>query len=316
MTKVLITGHRGFIGRNMIDHAPDDWDITGVDIKSGIDARDFFRENDKRFDIVVHLAAVVGGREKIDGAPLDLAVDLAIDAEMIQWALRTRPGKLVLFSSSAAYPTTLQLASPVGSDGIRQSGISSMNGYRYGPHYRRYAALVESDIDLGDPAYGDALYGFSKVALEKLATLGAAEGLNIFTTRCASGYGSDQSLDYPFPSFIDRAVRRVPEFEVWGDGSQVRDWIHVSDICKAVLAAIEQDVRGPVNISTGRPTEFGELARMVTSAAGYEPEFRFLPDKPTGVHTRVLNPAKLHEFYTPTVTLEEGIDMALKARGN
>ncbi len=313
MKKVLITGHRGFIGRNMIDHAPADWEITGVDIKSGVDARDFFRQSDERFDIAIHLAAVVGGREKIDGAPLDRAVDLAIDAEMIQWALRTRPGKLVLFSSSAAYPTALQSRPHDTSEGVRETGVNTMDGYRFGPDYQRYAALTESDIDLNDPSYGDALYGFAKVTVERLAALGAAEGLNIFTTRCASGYGSDQSLDYPFPSFIDRAVRRDSPFEIWGDGSQVRDWIHVSDICKAVLAAIDQDVQGSVNISTGRPTSFAELGKLVTQAVGYEPEFRFLTDKPTGVHTRVLNPSKLHEFYTPQVTLEEGIEMALKA---
>jgi hypothetical protein len=51
---------------------------------------------------VVHLAAIVGGRSTIEGAPLSVAVDLSLDAELFNWALRTRPGRIVYFSSSAA----------------------------------------------------------------------------------------------------------------------------------------------------------------------------------------------------------------------
>ena len=76
----------------------------------------------KRFDDVFHYAAIVGGRAKIDGDPMMVALDLAIDAELFYWAVRHKPDRLMYPSSSAAYPVNLQA----------ESG---------------YVALKEADID-------------------------------------------------------------------------------------------------------------------------------------------------------------------------
>ena len=107
--KILITGDAGFVGRafhRALDNKKHD--ITGIDIANGIDCRDFFKKDDTRYDVVIHLAAIVGGRATIEGNPLAVATDLAIDSDMFQWAIRTKPKHVVYFSSSAAYPTYLQ----------------------------------------------------------------------------------------------------------------------------------------------------------------------------------------------------------------
>ena len=73
------------------------------------DCRDFFVvRSDTDFDYAFHLAAMVGGRLMIEERPLAVADDLSIDAAFWQWAARTRPKQSVCFSSSAAYPITLQ----------------------------------------------------------------------------------------------------------------------------------------------------------------------------------------------------------------
>ena len=94
--KILITGDEGFVGRafhRALDKKSNN--VTGFDIKSGTDARKFFATDDTYFDVVIHLAAVVGGRATIEGNPLAVATDLAIDSDLFQWALRTRPGRIV-----------------------------------------------------------------------------------------------------------------------------------------------------------------------------------------------------------------------------
>ena len=64
MKKGLVTGGLGFVGGYFMERLiKDKWDVTMVDIKDGADCRDFFKENDTQFDLVVHLAAIVGGRE-------------------------------------------------------------------------------------------------------------------------------------------------------------------------------------------------------------------------------------------------------------
>jgi len=282
---ILITGHKGFVGRYFCKKYADH-NITGIDIVDGNDAREFFKYNTEHYDLVIHLAAVVGGRMTIEGAPLSVAVDLAIDAEMFQWALRTKPGRIVYFSSSAAYPIKWQTSN----SGIR---------------------LRESDIDINNLEMPDLTYGWSKLTGEYQAQFVQAEGIKVNVFRPFSGYGADQDLAYPFPSFIKRGKELQNPFEIWGDGTQIRDFIHIEDIVNAVDEAIKQDVEGPVNLGWGRATSFNELADIVCKLAVYSPEIKHLEAAPTGVMYRVCDPTKMMTFYQPKITLEEGVRNAL-----
>lgn len=282
--KILITGHKGFVGKYFMNKYQEH-DITGVDLKDGNDCRDLFKTSDEKFDLVIHLAAIVGGRATIEGAPLSVAADLSIDAEMCQWALRTRPGRVVYFSSSAAYPTHLQT-----------------QPYR----------LKESDIDLSNVSNPDMTYGWAKLTGEYCLQFLEQAGVRTHVFRPFSGYGTDQDLTYPFPSFIKRGQDRANPFEIWGDGTQVRDFIHITDVVDAVDEAIRQDIQGPVNLGNGRATSFNELCELVCAEAGYTPEVKHIINAPKGVDYRCSDNSKMLSFYTPKVTLEEGISRSLK----
>lgn len=284
--KVLITGHRGFIGTELVKRHFNNRDsLTLIDIVEGNDARDFFRTDDTKFDLVWHMAGVIGGRKGIERQPLSVAVDLSIDAEYYNWIERVNPTHAVYMSSSAAYPTSLQ-----------ERGKTNQ--------------MSESDIDLTRVANPDYTYGWSKLTGEYLAQFVTKTKMHIF--RPFSGYGETQALDYPFPSFIDRAKRKADPFDIWGDGEQVRDFIHLSDLVSCMQTAIELDVEGPVNIGWGRATSFNQLAELVTSAAGYSPQYNHIINNPVGVDYRVCDNSKMLSFYTPKVSLEQGIEIALK----
>jgi len=284
--KILITGHKGFVGgyfmRKYAEH-----DITGIDIKEGNDCRDFFKTNDTKFDLVIHLAAIVGGRETIENNPLSVAIDLSIDAEMCQWALRTKPGRLVYFSSSAAYPTYLQK-----SDMQHQ--------------------LNECDINLNNIRSPDLTYGWSKLTGEYTLQFLEEKGIRVHVFRPFSGYGTDQDLSYPFPSFIQRAKTLMNPFDIWGDGKQVRDFIHMQDIVDAVDEAIRQDIKGPVNLGSGIATSFNRLQEIVCGMQQYCPEVNHIKTAPVGVMYRVCDPTKMLSFYKPKIDLYEGVARALK----
>lgn len=287
--KVLLTGDCGFIGRHLRRAMEGrGWDVDGIDLQRDDDALDFFREDVTRYDLAVHCAAIVGGRASIDGSPLGVATNLALDAWYMQWLVRTGTPRAVYFSSSAAYPVDLQ---------------------QRGSTHR----LAEADIDLARPRLPDATYGLAKLAGEQLVPYAERAGTRVHVLRPMSGYGTDQALDYPFPSFIGRARRHADPFEIWGDGTQVRDWVHVDDVVAATLAVIDQDVVGPVNLATGRAVSFAELGRLVATTAGYAPQFKHLPAAPTGVHYRVGDPTRLNAICPPKVSLEEGIRRALDA---
>ena len=284
--KILITGDEGFVGRafhQALDKKNNE--VVGFDIKSGIDARKFFAADDTYFDVVIHLAAVVGGRATIEGNPLAVATDLAIDSDLFQWALRTRPGRIVYFSSSAAYPIMLQKA-------------------------RFKAMLSEQDINLEHIRTPDQTYGWSKLTGELLAQYARDEGLKVTILRPFSGYSADQSLDYPFPSFVARARAKATPFKIWGSGLQVRDFIHIDDVVEATFAAVLNDVQ-VMNICSGRATSFIELAEMMMLAVGYLAPIETDLTAPVGVEYRVGNPRFMNVIYEPKISLEQGIAQAL-----
>ena len=253
-----------------------------VDLKNNRECRAFFKETETQYDLVIHLAAIVGGRESIEGRPLAVADNLSIDSEFFQWCLKTKPHKIVYFSSSAAYPTYLQ----------------EFEATR----------LKESDINLqhldGAP---DMTYGWSKITGEYLSQF--VPNVHIF--RPFSGYGMDQDLTYPFPMYVKRAFEKNDPFEVWGPGTQTRDFIHMRDVVNAVMTAVDQGITGPINLGTGIATSFLQLAQMCMDEVGYKGEIKTRPDKPVGCMHRVSDNTKLLEFYTPKITLEEGIREAV-----
>lgn len=298
--RALITGDRGFLGRHFkAELRRRGYEVSGLDIKatSAQDCREFFRWSINRrqggvagtpYDLVVHCAAVVGGRETIERDPLATAESLSIDAEMFRWAAIARPGRVLYLSSSAAYPVSLQ------------SGYSSVS------------RLHETAVDLTETLLGmpDEIYGWSKVTGELLAAKLRAAGVPVTVVRPFSGYGTDQDDTYPFRAILERVKRRDDPVQLWC-GDCTRDWIHVDDVVRGALAVAESGTEQPVNLCTGEPTPFVLLARMMARAAGYEPAIHVDPSAPQGVAYRVGDPTRMREFYEPQVNLEEVIRWAL-----
>ncbi len=239
------------------------------------------------FDDVFHFAAIVGGRLKIDGDPMSVALDLSIDAEFFYWICQHKPGRVLYPSSSAAYPTSLQA----------ESGA---------------IALKESDIDftknLGTP---DMTYGWSKLTGEFLALIAAKHyGVSIAVIRPFSGYGEDQDLSYPVPAIALRAAKKENPFEVWGSGEQGRDFVHIDDIIDFIFILLDQVSDGTAfNIGSGKLTSFLKLIEVFTSFAGYNPKIKPLLDKPVGVHSRYADISFSYERlgWKPKISLEEGM---------
>jgi nucleoside-diphosphate-sugar epimerase len=294
--RALITGDRGFLGRHFADELRRrGYQVVGCDTKTARsqDCRRLFDEDVRlrtmpHWDLVVHCAAVVGGRATIDGDPLATAESLSIDAEMFRWAAVARPGRVLYFSSSAAYPAAYQ------------TGVWSKETLREDDVYLA--------VTVGMP---DQVYGWSKVTGELLAARLRETGVPVTVVRPFSGYGKDQDDTYPFRAILERVRRREDPLEVWGTGEQVRDWIHVDDLVAGALAVAESGTEDPVNLCTGRATSFLELARMMADVAEYSPEIKPLADKPAGVAYRVGDPTRMRRFYEPRVDLMDGVLRAL-----
>jgi UDP-glucose 4-epimerase len=240
-----------------------------------------------RFTDVYHFAAIVGGRSKIDGDPMMVALDLSIDAEFFYWVCQYKPERVLFPSSSAAYPVDLQ------------TDIGAI-------------ALKESDINfegtLGQP---DMTYGWSKLTGEYLARIAAQYyGVSVACVRPFSGYGEDQDLTYPIPAIAARAAAKEDPFEVWGTGKQGRDFVHIDDCIDAILLAMDHISDGTaINIGSGKLTSFLEIIEVFCQLAGYQPKIKTLTDKPVGVHARYSNMEYVEKTFQwkPQISIEEGM---------
>lgn len=302
--RALITGDRGFLGRHFTAELKRrDWDVEGLDTKatSAQDCRNYFRAqvrnsrdpNWTHFDLVVHCAAIVGGRETIERDPLKTAESLSIDAEMFRWAAVARPGRVLYISSSAAYPVELQ----------------RMDVYNV-PYVLKEDDIRLSEI-IGQP---DEIYGWSKVTGELLADRLRKTGVPVTVVRPFSGYGTDQDPSYPFRAILDRVKERNPgSLEVWC-GDCVRDFIHVDDLVAGALAVADSGTENPVNLCSGIPVSFYDLARLMLDLSGQvDTGILGNPDKPQGVAYRVGDPTRMLTYYTPKIMIGEGIKRALDA---
>ena len=243
--------------------------------------------NFDHFSDVFHFAAIVGGRLKIEGDPMAVALDLSIDAEFFYWICQHKPDRVLYPSSSAAYPINLQSTSGA-------------------------IALSEGDIDfnknLGVP---DMTYGWSKLTGEFLAQIAARHyGISVVCIRPFSGYGEDQDLSYPVPAIAARAAKRENPFEVWGSGKQGRDFVHIDDVLDLIFILLDNVSDGSAyNIGSGKLTSFLELIGLFTRFAGYSPEIKPLLDKPVGVHSRYCDMSLVEERFgwKAAISLEEGM---------
>ena len=320
MTKVLVTGAAGFVGRYFVRHFLDQGsEVHAVDSLApltgardpaqgwpiyeprdyagfkffGEDCRAYFRRvHDTEYDYAIHLAAMVGGRAMIEQNPIAVADDLSIDAEYWQWAKIARPNKTLCFSSSAAYPIKFQ---------------------QEHNHSLLREDMISFENDIGMP---DMSYGWAKLTCEYLAHLAYEKhGLKSICYRPFSGYGEDQDDTYPFPSICKRALanKGKPVLEVWGSGRQLRDFIHVEDCIKGAVRTMDQIDNGEaVNLSTGILTSFADFAAKAAELCGYKAEIKGMSDKPAGVHARGGDTTKQRTLgFTHSIEFDEGIKRAL-----
>lgn len=315
--KALVTGGAGFVGRHMVaELLTRGYDVTSVDLNAMEvsynfpgpvhlhiiqDVNDFVRRSHPpmwgQFDLVVHCAYHVGGRAAIDGVNLNFMRNVQLDAAMFEWAIQTKQKQFLYFSSSAVYPHLVQ-------------------GERYaGRRLEEYERTFDDADEWGVTGYAwtpDALYGWAKLLGEKMAMNAREQGMKVSVVRPFSGYGEDQDLNYPFPSFAQRAKNRENPFTIWGSVDQTRDWIHIDDVVKGALAVVEHGTTQPVNLCTGRAMSMYDLVTQMASYVGYVPTIIGDDSKPHGVMHRVGDPSLFYTIYMPSVPIEEGVRRALK----
>jgi nucleoside-diphosphate-sugar epimerase len=214
-------------------------------------------------EVVFHLAAIHGGRGYVDLHQAACSQNLAMDGMLIKAAHEAGVEKFVFASSGCVYPNYLQ------------QDVSK--------------ELYLTEEMVGPPYEADNMYGWAKLMTEMtLAAYHRDLGFKSASCRFFTVYGERGVENHAVIAMIARAFVRQDPFEVWGDGSQIRNWTYVGDIVRGmVLAAETIDDGTAINLGTEERTRVIDAVHEVLRYTGHSAEIKFLPHMPTGPLNRV-----------------------------
>jgi nucleoside-diphosphate-sugar epimerase len=236
-------------------------------------------------EVVFHLAAIHGGRGFVDLHQAACAQNLALDGILIKAAHEAGVEKFVFASSGCVYPNHLQ-------QDVSQE-------------------LYLDEDKVGPPYDADNMYGWAKLMTEMTLTAYHRDlGFRSASCRFFTVYGERGVENHAVIAMIARAFVRQDPFEVWGDGTQIRNWTYVKDIVHGmVLAAEKIDDATAVNLGTEERTRVIDAVQEVLRYTGYQAQIKFLPHMPTGPLNRVANNRLARELlgWEPEVKFIDGL---------
>src|SRR5688572_5572199 len=301
MVDVLITGGAGFIGSNFVRYAlahHPDWHVTTLD-KLTYAGR---REN--LHDVIDHPRHTFVYGDILDAsvsAPLVERSDL-----VVHFAAETHVDRSILAAGEFIRTDV-------------EGTFVLLEAARRAPRLRRFVQISTDEV-YGSVATGasretDELqprnpYAASKAGADRLAySYWATHNVPVLITRASNNYGPYQFPEKLIPLFVTNALDDIP-VPLYGDGMNIRDWLHVDDHCRALDLLIDKGRNGDVyNIGGGNEVINVDLAHRLLEHAGKTTALiRPVPDRPGHDRRYCLDSTKLRTLgWSPQISFEAGL---------
>jgi GDP-L-fucose synthase len=292
--RVVVTGGSGFLGRLVVAKLADQGAEVVVPRSAEHDLTDrdaaFALFGEVRPDLVVHLAARVGGIGANMAAPADLYLDnLLMGTYVLEAARLQGTAKSVLVGTICSYPKI----TPV--------------------------PFQEERLWDGYPEETNAPYGVAKKALlvHALANHQQFGQRSIYlmpTNLYGPGDKFHPSVSHVIPALVKKCVEAkeagATKVEVWGTGRATREFLYVDDAAEAiVLAAEHHDDPNPVNLGADREVSIREIAEQIAQLTGFQGDLVWDPTRPDGQPRRRVDASKAERLFgwRSTTPFDEGL---------
>ncbi|UIO44179.1 GDP-L-fucose synthase [Brevibacillus brevis] len=281
--RIVVTGGSGFLGSHVVHHLRK-LDCTDIfiprsheyDLRKEHDVNKMLQ--DFRPDIILHLAAVVGGIGANQKNPGKYFYDnLIMGTQLMEQSRLFGVEKFVAIGTICSYP--------------------------------KYASVPfqEEDIWNGYPEETNAPYGLAKkMMLVQSQAYREQYGFNSIYLLPVNLYGPGDNFDletsHVIPAIIRKCVDAIRNDEkkivLWGTGSVTREFIYVGDAAQAIIAAtMNYDQSEPVNIGSGQEISIKSLAETIKQLSGFQGEIEWDKTKPDGQPRRLLDVTKAKEHF-------------------
>ena len=297
--RIVVTGGGGFLGHFIVDRLRAPGDVEVVVPRTAnydlVDANDIKRlYQDAQPDLVIHLAAVVGGIGANQKNPGKFFYEnLMMGVQLMEQARQSNVKKFVALGTVCAYP-------------------------KFTP-----VPFSEDNLWDGYPEETNAPYGLAKkMMLVQSQSYRQQYGFNSIFLLPANLYGPRDNFDLETSHVIPALIRKCveardegrPFIEVWGTGRASREFLYVEDCADAVLrAAALYDESDPVNIGTGIEIKIAELVTLIARLTRFEGEIRWQTDRPDGQPQRRLDVSRaLQKFgFQAKTSFEDGLQRTI-----
>ena len=308
-SRIYVAGNTGMVGSaiirmltakgytNIISSPSGHWDLRRQD-----DVERFFRINNPEY--VFLAAAKVGGIGANSTQPAEFIYDnLMIQTNIIHSAYKAGVKKLVFLGSSCIYPKHPTI--PITEDQLMTSALEPTND--------AYAIAKIAGIKMCQ-AYRDQ-YGFNAISLMPTNLYGPndnfdLESSHVFPAMIRKIDDAKNDNEVYTDHDLGGPVDWTPPVVLWGDGSPMREFLHVDDLAEACYTCMQNyESREIINVGTGEDVTIKELAETIKDVVGFIGGITWDISKPNGTPRKVMNVDKLKSLgWEPKIGLREGIE--------
>ena len=302
-SKVYVAGNTGLVGSaivrmlhmkgytNILSTPSSHWDLRRQE-----DVERFFRINEPEY---VYLAAAkVGGIGANKDYPGHFIYDnLMIQSNIIHAARIFGVKKLLFLGSSCIYPKFA--TQPITEDQLMTGALEPTND--------AYAIAKIAGIKMCQ-AYRQQ-YGLNAISLMPTNLYGPNDNFDLETSHVLPAMIAKFHYMKEHGYTIDMGGPWYGSVKLWGDGSAMREFLHVDDLAEACYVCMQQyDEADHINVGTGEDVTIKELAESISTVVGFVGDIEWDATKPNGTPRKVLNVDKIKSLgWEPKISLREGI---------
>ena len=288
-SKIFVAGHKGLVGSAIVRNLQSKGYNNIITLNRS--QLDLTKENDvycffmmEQPEYVFNAAAKVGGIMGNKNHPADFIYEnLRIQNNIIHNAYKGGVKKLIFLGSSCIYPKFPNI--PITEDQLMTSPLEESN----------------------------SAYAIAKIAGMRMCQAYRQQyGFNAISLMPTNLYGINDNFDlensHVLPAMIRKFYQADEKVTLWGDGSAMREFLHVDDLAEACYVCMQKyDEEEHINIGTGEDVTIKELAETVAKVVGNK-KIEWDTSKPNGTPRKVLNVDKIKSLgWQPKIGLEEGI---------
>lgn len=303
--RVLITGGAGFIGSSIVDHLKNfRMDIVVADSRRRLERSEFLSAGNVtvvdcewpdvpdfdslgKFDYIIHLAWSTNPASSMGCISEDASTNILGTIGLLENLVKMPKSRLIFFSSGGTV-------------------YGNTNG----------GAITELE-----PTNPISAYGISKLACEKYINLySRLKNTSSVILRLGNPYGAYQLKGTPvgaISSFVNK-ISNNNTIQVYGDGENVRDFIHIDDVCRAVISCMAiKEAEGVYNLGSGVGFSINNLLEIISETLTFPIKVEYLPDRRVDVREVVLDVGKIKSQlnFECLIPLDEGVKQMIVAAG-